>query len=133
MKDEKNVGVINGADSIAENERKRWERETHDPSLKRMPERKIPFTTVSGEPIDNLYTPSDIQDIDFNKELGWPAEYAYTREIHTTMYRSKQWPIRQFTRLGLDAQTNERLRYLVANGAAGLSIAFHLPTLMGHD
>jgi methylmalonyl-CoA mutase N-terminal domain/subunit len=98
-----------------------------------MPERKIPFTTISGVPINNLYSPEDIKDIDFNSEIGWPGEYPYTRGIHPTMYRSKVWTMRQFTGFGTAAQTNERLRYLVQSGATGLSIAFHLPTLMGHD
>ena len=132
MKDEKSAAVINGKDPAGD-ERKRWEEETHDPSLKKMPERNIPFTTVSGLPINNLYSPADIQDIDFNKEIGWPGEYPYTRGIHPTMYRSRMWTMRQFTGFGTAAQTNERLRYLVASGATGLSIAFHLPTLMGID
>jgi len=130
MKDEK-TAVLNGAEEITE--RKRWESETHDPSLKKMPERNTPFTTVSGMPIRNLYTPADVSEIDFTNDIGWPGEYPYTRGIHPTMYRSKLWTMRQFTGFGTAAQTNERLRYLVANGGTGLSIAFHLPTLMGHD
>ncbi len=130
MKDEK-TAVLNGAEEITE--RKRWESETHDPSLKKMPERNTPFTTVSGMPIRNLYTPADVSEIDFTNDIGWPGEYPYTRGIHPTMYRSKLRTMRQFTGFGTAAQTNERLRYLVANGGTGLSIAFHLPTLMGHD
>jgi methylmalonyl-CoA mutase N-terminal domain/subunit len=132
MKEEKSAAVANGAEEMKD-ERKRWEQETHDPSLKKMPERNIPFTTVSGVPIKDLYTPADVQDIDFQQEIGWPGEYPYTRGIHPTMYRSKLWTMRQFTGFGTAAQTNERLRYLVSTGATGLSIAFHLPTLMGHD
>jgi methylmalonyl-CoA mutase N-terminal domain/subunit len=131
MKEDKTAAVLNGESQ--QDDRKRWEKETHDPSLQKMPERKIPFTTVSGVPINNLYTPEDIKDIDFNSEIGWPGEYPYTRGIHPTMYRSKVWTMRQFTGFGTAAQTNERLRYLVSSGATGLSIAFHLPTLMGHD
>src|SRR5919106_2923189 len=119
MKDEKNTAVIT--------------KETQDPSSKKMPERNIPFTTVSGTLIKALYTPADIKDLDFNKDIGQPGEYPYTRGIHPTMYRSKLWTMRQFTGFGTAAQTNERLRYLVASGGTGLSIAFHLPTLMGHD
>jgi len=114
-------------------ERKRWEKETLDPSMKKIPERTLPFTTISGVPINNLYSPEDVKDIDFNTEIGWPGEYPYTRGIHPTMYRSRVWTMRQFTGFGTAAQTNERLRYLVSSGATGLSIAFHLPTLMGHD
>src|SRR5215216_2745990 len=96
MKNQKNAAVINGTEEITE-DRKRWERETRDPSFKRLPERKIPFTTVSGMPIKDLYTPADVQDIDFRKEIGWPGEFPYTRGIHPTMYRSKMWTMRQFT------------------------------------
>lgn len=123
--------VLNGTDT-AEQE-KRWEQQTLEPALKKIPERDIPFTTVSGVPIKKLYTPADIQNIDFEKEIGWPGEYPYTRGIHPSLYRSKVWSMRQFTGFGSAAQTNERLRYLIANGTNALSIAFHLPTLMGRD
>ncbi|MCI0448084.1 methylmalonyl-CoA mutase family protein, partial [bacterium] len=123
--------VVNGSDT-AEQE-KRWEQQTLEPALKKIPERDIPFTTVSGVPIKRLYTPADIQNTDFEKEIGWPGEYPYTRGIHPSLYRSKVWSMRQFTGFGSAAQTNERLRYLIANGTNALSIAFHLPTLMGRD
>lgn len=123
--------VLNGTDT-AEQE-KRWEQQTLEPALKKIPERDIPFTTVSGVPIKKLYTPADVQNIDFEKEIGWPGEYPYTRGIHPSLYRSKVWSMRQFTGFGSAVQTNERLRYLIANGTNALSIAFHLPTLMGRD
>jgi methylmalonyl-CoA mutase, N-terminal domain len=123
--------ILNGSDT-AEQE-KRWEQQTLEPALKKIPERDIPFTTVSGVPIKRLYTPVDVQNIDFEKEIGWPGEYPYTRGIHPSLYRSKVWSMRQFTGFGSAAQTNERLRYLIANGTNALSIAFHLPTLMGRD
>ena len=125
------AAVLNGTDT-AEQE-KRWEQQTLEPTLKKIPERDIPFTTVSGVPIKRLYTPADTQNIDFEKEIGWPGEYPYTRGIHPSLYRSKVWSMRQFTGFGSAAQTNERLRYLIANGTNALSIAFHLPTLMGRD
>jgi len=125
------TAVLNGTDT-AEQE-KRWEQQTLEPALKKIPERDIPFTTVSGVPIKKLYTPADIQNIDFEKEIGWPGEYPYTRGIHPSLYRSKVWSMRQFTGFGSASQTNERLRYLIANGTNALSIAFHLPTLMGRD
>jgi methylmalonyl-CoA mutase, N-terminal domain len=133
MKDEKNAAVMNDTTEETNNGRRRWEKETNDPSLQKRPERNIPFTTVSGLPINNLYTPEDVKDIDFDTEIGWPGEYPYTRGIHPAMYRSRLWTMRQFTGFGTAAQTNERLRYLVSSGATGLSIAFHLPTLMGLD
>ena len=126
------AAVMNGAEEGREQE-KRWEKETLNPSLEKLPERDIPFTTISGAPIRRLYTPADIQDIDFEKEISWPGEYPYTRGIHPTMYRSRMWSMRQFTGFGTAKQTNERLRYLTSAGTNALSIAFHLPTLMGHD
>ena len=129
---EGSAAVLNGGDEVME-QRKRWEKETLDPSLAKMPERDIPLTTVSGAEIKNLYTPADVQDIDFQTEIGWPGEYPYTRGIHPTMYRSKIWTIRQFTGFGTAKQTNKRLHYLLSTGTTGLSIAFHLPTLMGRD
>jgi methylmalonyl-CoA mutase N-terminal domain/subunit len=126
------TAVLNGASELTER-RKRWEEETLKPSLEKLPECDTPLTTVSGAEIKNLYTPADVQDIDFEKEIGWPGEYPYTRGIHPNMYRSKIWTMRQFTGFGTAAQTNERLRYLISTGTNGLSIAFHLPTLMGRD
>lgn len=125
------TAVLNGTDTVEQE--KRWEQQTLEPALKKIPERDIPFTTVSGVPIKRLYTPNDVQNIDFEKEIGWPGEYPYTRGIHPSLYRSKVWSMRQFTGFGSAAQTNERLRYLIANGTNALSIAFHLPTLMGRD
>lgn len=126
------TAILNGTEEVSE-QRKRWEQETLNPSVEKLPERDIPFTTVSGVEINNLYTPADVQDVDYEKDIGWPGEYPYTRGIHPTMYRSKLWTMRQFTGFGTAAQTNERLRYLLSTGTNGLSIAFHLPTLMGLD
>ncbi len=134
MKDKKHSGaaVLSHSADVSE-QRQRWENETLAPSLEKLPEQNIPFTTVSGEKIKGLYTPEDVQNIDFESEIGWPGEYPYTRGIHPTMYRSKIWTMRQFTGFGNAAQTNERLKYLLSRGTTGLSIAFHLPTLMGRD
>lgn len=126
------TAILNGTEEVSE-QRKHWEQETLNPSVEKLPERDIPFTTVSGVEIKNLYTPADVQGLDYEKDIGWPGEYPYTRGIHPTMYRSKLWTMRQFTGFGTAAQTNERLRYLLSTGTNGLSIAFHLPTLMGHD
>ena len=126
------VGVMNGADEAGE-QQKRWEKETLNPSLEKLPERDVPFTTISGVPIRRLYTPADTQDINFEKDISWPGEYPYTRGIHPTMYRSRIYSMRQFTGFGTAKQTNERLRYLTSAGTNALSVAFQLPTLMGRD
>jgi methylmalonyl-CoA mutase N-terminal domain/subunit len=126
------VAVMNGSGEKSD-DRQRWEHQTLNPSLVKLPERDTPLTTVSGVDIKNLYTPDDVKDIDFASEIGWPGEYPYTRGIHPTMYRSKVWTMRQFSGFGSAAQTNERLRYLLSTGTTGLSIALHLPTLMGRD
>lgn len=97
--------------------------------------RKIDFkyTTVSGKPINPLYTPEDLEGRDFIDEIGFPGQYPYTRGIHSTGYRGKIWTMRQFAGFGTPEDTNERFKYLLANGQTGLSVAFDLPTLMGYD
>src|SRR5512140_1616326 len=90
-------------------------------------------TAVSGEPVDQLYTPDDIADINYLSDIGFPGEYPYTRGIHHTMYRGKLWTMRQFAGFGTPEDTNERYRYLLSHGQTGLSVAFDLPTLMGRD
>jgi methylmalonyl-CoA mutase N-terminal domain/subunit len=91
------------------------------------------FTTVSGFPIRQLYTPSDLDGWDASRELGLPGEPPYTRGIHPAMYRSRLWTMRQFAGFGSAADTNRRFRYLLSQGQTGLSVAFDLPTLMGYD
>ena len=101
--------------------------------VKKGPERPGPFTTVSGVPIERVYTADDIRDFDSEKDLGNPGEPPYTRGIYPTMYRGKPWTIRQFSGFGTASETNQRYQYLLKNGQTGLSVAFHLPTLMGID
>ncbi|MCZ6775563.1 MAG: methylmalonyl-CoA mutase family protein, partial [Ignavibacteria bacterium] len=91
------------------------------------------FTTVSGEPIELLYTPDDIAQINYLSEIGFPGEYPYTRGIHSNMYRGKLWTMRQFAGFGTPEDTNARYHYLLEHGQTGLSVAFDLPTLMGRD
>jgi methylmalonyl-CoA mutase, N-terminal domain len=91
------------------------------------------FTTVSGVPIERLYTPEDIGELDYEKDLGDPGEPPYTRGIYPTMYRARRWTMRQFSGFGTAADTNQRFHYLLKHGQTGLSVAFHLPTLMGYD
>lgn len=96
-------------------------------------ERSGPFTSVSGVPIERLYTAEHVQDLDYEKDLGDPGEPPYTRGIYPAMYRGKLWTMRQFSGFGMAADTNERFHYLLKHGQTGLSVAFHLPTLMGYD
>lgn len=94
---------------------------------------KRTFTTVSGRKIKELYTPADIADFDYLKDLNFPGEYPYTRGIHPSMYRGRLWTMRQFSGFGTAEDTNKRYKYLLSHGQTGLSVAFHLPTLMGVD
>jgi len=93
---------------------------------------KKDFTTVSGMETNPLATPLSVGDQDFN-EIGYPGEFPYTRGIHPTGYRGRLWTMRQFAGFGTAKQTNERFKYLLAQGQTGLSTAFHLPTLYGYD
>ncbi len=111
----------------------RWEAQTLRPTLARLPERMAEFTTTSLRPIKRLYTPLDVQHLDFEQDIGFPGEYPFTRGIHPTMYRGKLWTMRQFAGFGTAFDTNRRFKYLLEQGQTGLSVAFDLPTLMGLD
>src|SRR6202008_1083472 len=119
--------------TVAETEKQRWERETLEPTLKKSPERARTFTTISGRPIDRLYTRDDLEAIDYARDIANPGEFPYTRGIHARGYRGKLWTMRQFAGFGTPEETNERYRRLLAAGGTGLSVAFDLPTLMGRD
>jgi methylmalonyl-CoA mutase N-terminal domain/subunit len=90
-------------------------------------------TTISGRPIEPLYRPEDVASLDYDRDLGDPGEFPYTRGIHKTMYRGKVWSMRQFAGFGTPRETNARFKYLLDHGSHGLSVAFDLPTLMGRD
>ncbi|HEY6359468.1 MAG TPA: methylmalonyl-CoA mutase family protein [Vicinamibacterales bacterium] len=89
--------------------------------------------TISGRQIKRLYTPDDVRDIDYTRDLGDPGRFPYTRGIHPTGYRGKLWTMRQFAGFGTPEETNERYKQLLKAGGTGLSVAFDLPTLMGRD
>ena len=112
---------------------KSWEQNTLRPTLEKNPERQAEFTTVSGYPIQRMYTPADLQGWDPDRDLGFPGEPPYTRGIHSTMHRGRLWTMRQFAGFGAAEDTNQRFRYLLSQGQTGLSTAFDLPTLMGYD
>ncbi len=114
-------------------DRKRWEETTLKNSLKRLPECRDKFITVSGETVQRLYTPADIADVDFNRDIGWPGEFPFTRGVHPTMYRSRPWTMRMFAGFGTAEETNARFKYLLKHGETGLSVAFDMPTLYGYD
>src|SRR4051812_24342091 len=97
------------------------------------PERSAPFTTISGRPIEQLYTADSLAALDYQRDLGNPGEFPYTRGIHPTGYHGKLWTMRQFAGFGTPEETNARYRRLLAAGGTGLSVAFDLPTLMGRD
>src|SRR5664279_1236988 len=96
------------------------------------PERDSPFTTLSGEEIRPLYTEHDLPR-DTEASIGLPGQYPYTRGVYPSMYRGRLWTMRQFAGFGSAAETNERFRYLLEHGQTGLSTAFDMPSLMGHD
>ncbi|MFC7166367.1 acyl-CoA mutase large subunit family protein [Halospeciosus flavus] len=111
-----------------------WEDETLDPTLSRFGERKAEFETdTDGQSVDRLYTPNDVADLDYDEDLGFPGEEPYTRGVYSTMYRGRLWTMRQYAGMGTAAETNERFKYLLDEGQTGLSMAFDLPTQMGHD
>lgn len=119
--------------SPAEEAVARWEQETLDPVLRKRPERKAKFETVSLDSVDRLYTPADVADVDLERDTAFPGEFPYTRGIHPTGYRGKLWTMRQFAGFGTPEETNQRFKYLMSQGQTGLSVAYDLPALMGFD
>src|SRR6476619_4847181 len=119
--------------TVAERGKARWEHDTLEPSLKKSPERSASFTTISGRPIDRLYTAEDVDGIDYARDINNPGAFPYTRGIHPTGYRGKLWTMRQFAGFGTPEDTNQRYQTLLRAGGTGLSVAFDLPTLMGRD
>ncbi len=110
-----------------------WMRETYQKSTERVPERPVAHRTLSNIAPDPIYTPEDVEGFNYDKKLGYPGEYPYTRGVYGSMYRSKLWTMRMFAGFGTAEQTNERFKKLLAAGQMGLSTAFDLPTLMGYD
>ncbi|RME63429.1 MAG: methylmalonyl-CoA mutase [Caldilineae bacterium] len=110
-----------------------WEADAVRASLARYPERYDDFSTMSGVPVDRVYTPLHRQDADQPAELELPGAYPFTRGIHATGYRGRLWTMRMFAGFGTAEETNARFRYLLSQGQTGLSIAFDMPTLYGYD
>jgi methylmalonyl-CoA mutase N-terminal domain/subunit len=105
-----------------------WRRELYDAK----PERDVLFTTMSGLPVEPLSTP-DTVELDYERDVGYPGVYPYTRGVYPSMYRGRLWTMRQFAGFGTAEETNTRFRYLLEHGQTGLSTAFDMPTLMGYD
>ncbi len=112
--------------------KKRWERETVEPLVRKFPERRAEFATVSGIPVERLYTPEDVP-VDYERDLGFPGEYPFTRGVQPTMYRGRLWTMRQYAGFATAEESNRRYRYLLEQGQTGLSVAFDLPTQIGYD
>ncbi len=111
----------------------RWRSTTLQKTLARRPERLQKFMTTSSRPVNRLYTPLDIAEMDYVRDLGMPGEYPYTRGVHSTMYRGRLWTMRMFAGFGTAEETNQRFKYLLEQGQTGLSVAFDMPTLYGYD
>jgi len=110
-----------------------WKNHSYDPSLSESSSKTTPRTTISGKKIKELYTPLDVENLTYEEDLGFPGVFPYTRGIHPTMYHSRLWTMRQFSGFGSAEDTNKRYKYLLSHGQTGLSVAFHLPTIMGID
>jgi methylmalonyl-CoA mutase N-terminal domain/subunit len=123
--DQKSFGSI-------EERNKRWQDDL-EKTFASQPERLERFSTVSDWEIKRIYTPLDVRDQDFERDLGFPGEYPFTRGVQPTMYRGRLWTMRMFAGLGSAKDTNKRFHLLVKEGQTGLSTAFDMPTLMGYD
>ena len=111
---------------------KRWQ-ENVDEVFASQPERLERFSTVSDKEIKRIYSPADVKNLDFERDLGFPGEYPFTRGVQPSMYRGRLWTMRMFAGLGSAKDTNKRFHLLVREGQTGLSTAFDMPTLMGYD
>ncbi len=109
-----------------------WNQKT-EAKLVKAPERKTDFQTLSGLPVARLYTPADLSGFDYEKDLGFPGEYPFTRGVQPTMYRGRFWTMRQYAGFGDAEESNRRYKYLLEQGQTGLSVAFDLPTQIGYD
>jgi methylmalonyl-CoA mutase N-terminal domain/subunit len=118
---------------MANKTKQEWRETTLAPALKRAAVRREKFETSSGLEIDTVYTPEDLVDFNYARDLGYPGEYPFTRGVQANMYRGRIWTIRQYAGFGTAEETNQRYRYLLEQGQTGLSIAFDLPTQIGYD
>ena len=128
-----NIGENSGGTGAAADGKQAWEARAVAPVLARHPERREAFVSTSGVPVERLYTPEDVAGVDYERDLGYPGEYPFTRGIQPTMYRGRFWTMRQYAGFGTADETNARFKHLLQAGQTGLSTAFDLPTQMGYD
>ena len=126
--------MIDVAPQKLETLKKHWKESVLAPQLKKNPERQAKFTTSSEDmEVDVVYVPSD-GDVDtYQEKLGFPGEFPYTRGVQSNMYRGRFWTMRQYAGFGNAKESNERYKFLIAQGQTGLSVAFDLPTQIGYD
>jgi methylmalonyl-CoA mutase, N-terminal domain len=110
-----------------------WELGALKKTLDRAPERQAEFATTSGIALERVYTPLDLAEQDYGRDLGFPGEYPFARGVQPTMYRGRFWTMRQYAGFGTAEESNRRYKYLLQQGQTGLSVAFDLPTQMGYD
>ncbi len=114
-------------------EKEKWEQGPVQKTLSKAPERRPSFTSISNIPVERLYTPIDNAGMDYERDLGFPGQYPFTRGVQPTMYRGRYWTMRQYAGFGSAKESNARYRYLLGQGQTGLSVAFDLPTQAGYD
>jgi len=112
---------------------KNWEDETVAKTVKKFPERVENFKTISGLPLKRLYTPLDLKDLNYERDLGYPGQYPFARGVQATGYRGRFWTMRQYSGFATARETNLRFHFLLEQGQTGLSVAFDLPTQIGYD
>jgi len=113
--------------------KEKWDQGPVAKTLAKNPEAKPVFTTISGTPVERLYTPLDVTGLDYDRDLSYPGQFPFTRGVQPTMYRGRYWTMRQYAGFGDAKGTNERYHYLLNQGQTGLSVAFQLPTQAGYD
>jgi len=113
--------------------RKEWEEKTLGKVLEKFPERSEKFETDSGIEVRRVYSPLDVDESDYQENLGFPGEFPFTRGVQPTMYRGRMWTMRQYAGFANARESNKRYRFLLEHGQTGLSIAFDLPTQIGYD
>jgi methylmalonyl-CoA mutase N-terminal domain/subunit len=128
-----NIGEDPGSTGAPASGKQAWQQRAVAPALARHPERRERFVATSGVEVERLYTPEDLAPLDYDRDLGYPGEFPFTRGIQPTMYRGRFWTMRQYAGFGTAEETNTRFKLLLQAGQTGLSTAFDLPTQMGYD